>query len=422
MLCVREANAKVLTGSEQTLEARQVLRSRDDENIPDSGQHQHTDGIIHHRFVIDWQQLFADSFRDRIKPGAGASGEYNTFHSLFRNIHNPVQLILDVLQAGDLRLGLLEIEATGIVGVELVDEDALGVTLLEVFVVIEVAVVGGDAVEVAHILGLGSLFLREEGLIQFLAVADADDLDVFLLASEELADGLGLGLDGAGGGFLDEDVAVLAMLEGEEHEVHGLVEGHYEARHRGLGEGDGLAAADLVDPEGDDRAAGAHYVAVARAADLGAEGVAALGNGDLLLQGLADAHRVDGICGLVGGKADDTLDTGVDGGIEDIVGADDIGLDGLHREELAARDLLERGCVEDVVHAAHRGPEGGPVADVADLELYLVRDIRVSGLILVAHIVLLLFVAGEDANLLDVGLEESPKDGIAKAPGPSSNH
>ena len=71
-------------------------------------------------------------------------------------------------------------------------------------------------------------------------MADTDNLDVFLLATEELADGLGLGADGAGGGLLNEDVAVLPVLEGEENQVYGLLETHDEAGHRRLGEGDGV--------------------------------------------------------------------------------------------------------------------------------------------------------------------------------------
>ena len=180
-------------------------------------------------------------------------------------------------------------------------------------------------------------------------MADADDLDVFLLAAEEFADGFGLGLDGAGGGFLDEDVAVLAMLEGEEDQVDSFLEAHDEAGHGRFREGDGLAGADLVDPQGDDAAAGAHDVAVAGAADAGVQGVAALGHGNLLLQSLADAHRIDGIGGLVRRQANHALYPGVDGRIQHIVRADDIGLHGLHREELTTRHLLESGRVEDVI-------------------------------------------------------------------------
>ena len=212
------------------------------------------------------------------------------------------------------------------------------------------------------------------------------------------------------------------MLEGEEHEIDGLVQAHDEARHAGLCEGDGLAGADLVDPAGDDAAARAHDVAVARAADLGAKGVAALRDGDLLLEGLADAHGVDGIGGLVGGKTDDALDAGVDGRVKDVVRANDVGLHGLHREKLAARDLLEGGGVEYVVHAAHRALERGPVAHVADVEFDLARDLRIIGLVLMPHVVLLLLVARENADLLDVCLEEPPEDGVAEAPGPPGDH
>ena len=333
-----------------------------------------------------------------------------------------MQFVPDVLEAGDLGFGLFKVQSPRVVGVEFLDGDGLDVAFGEVFVVVEGAVVGGDAVEVAHVFGLGAFFLGEEGLVHLFAVTDADDLDVFFAAAEEFADGFGLGLDGAGGGFLDEDVAVLAVLEGEKDEVDRFVEAHDEAGHLGLGEGDGLAVADLLDPEGDDAAAGAHHVAVAGAADAGLEGVAALGDGDFFLKGFADAHGVDGVGRFVGGEADDAVHAGVDRRVQDVVGADYVGLDGFHGEEFAAGDLLEGGRVEDVVHAAHRHLEGGFVADVADVEFDLVGDTGVHRLVFVAHVVLLFLVAGEDADLLDVGGQEAPQHGISEAPGPAGDH
>ena len=50
--------------------------------------------------------------------------------------------------------------------------------------------------------------------------ADADDADVLLFAAEQLAHRLRLGLDGAGRGLLDKEVTVLAVLKGEENEIH----------------------------------------------------------------------------------------------------------------------------------------------------------------------------------------------------------
>ena len=357
---------------------------------------------------------------------------------LFRQIADAAQFVLDVGQGGDFGFGLFEVEAAGVVAVELGQGAALGVAFGEELVVVERAVVGGDAVEVAHVFGLGALFVGEKRLVHLLAVADADDLDVGLqlfggggevaapgvlrLAGEEFADGFGLGADGAGGGFLDQDVAVLAVLEGEEDQVNGFGERHDKAGHAGLGQGDGVAVAYLVDPQGDNGAARTHHIAVAGAADLGLAGIAALGDGDLLFDGFGDAHGIDGVGGFVGGEADDALHAGFDGGGEDVVGAFDVGLDGFHGEKLAGGHLLQCGGMEDVIDAGHGVAARLEVADVTDEELDLVGDLGHTGLIVVAHVVLFFLVAGEDADLGDVGLEEAGEDGVAEGAGAAGNH
>ena len=81
-------------------------------------------------------------------------------------------------------------------------------------------------------------------------MTDADDADFLLLAAEKLADGFGLCLDGASGCLLDEDVAILTMLEREEHKIDSFLKAHDETRHAGLGDGDGVAIADLFYPKG----------------------------------------------------------------------------------------------------------------------------------------------------------------------------
>lgn len=43
----------------------------------------------------------------------------NVMPILLREIGNTVELVLDVFERGDLRLGLLDAEAAGVVGVEL---------------------------------------------------------------------------------------------------------------------------------------------------------------------------------------------------------------------------------------------------------------------------------------------------------------
>ena len=103
--------------------------------------------------------------------------------------------------------------------------------------------------------------------------------------------------------------------------------------------------------------------------------------------------------------------------MQHIVGADDVRLHGLHGEELAAGHLLQRSCVEDIIHAGHGVPDGLRVAHIADVELDLARVLRVLGLQLMAHIVLLLLVAGENADLADVGGEKMLEHGMAETAG-----
>ena len=92
--------------------------------------------------------------------------------------------------------------------------------------------------------------------------------------------------------------------------------------------------------------------------------------------------------------------------MEDVVRADDVGAHGLHGEELTGRHLFERRGVEDVVHARHGIANRLRIAHVADVELDLLGVLRMPGLQLVAHVILLLLIAGEDADLADVGGQE----------------
>ena len=240
------------------------------------------------------------------------------------------------------------------------------VALGKVLVIVEVAAVAGDAVVVAHIDGAGHLLSGDEGLIKFLAVAGADNshLCVAVLGVElgiGLLQGLGKGAEGGGRGLLDEEVAIMAVGEGIDDEVDGIVEGHHEAGHVGVGDGDGLALHHLLDPKRNDATTRGHNVAIASAADGGlgtfAKG-AALRNGDLLHHGLGDAHGIDGVSCLVGAEHHDILHAVGDGGEEHVVGSLDIGAHGLHGEELAGGHLLESSSAEDVVDTAHGEIDG----------------------------------------------------------------
>ena len=328
---------------------------------------------------------------------------------------------LHVLGGLDLGDGALNVEPLGVVGgVGLV---GLGLNLAvdDELVVVQVARVAGDAVVAAHVLGAQSLLAGHEGLEELLAVAGADDLGA--PAAEDLLHGLGEVADGRRRRLLDEQVAGVGVLEGELHQVDRLVQVHEEAGHVGVGDRQRLPFSDAVDEQRDDRAARAHDVAVAGAADGGAAGaVAGVGVDDGLHHGLGLAHGVDGVGGLVGGQAHDAVHALLDGCVQDVVRADDVGAHGLHGEELAGGHLLEGGGVEDVVHAVHGVAHALGVADVADEEAHLGGELRGLLLQAVAHVVLLLLVAREDADLGQVGVHEVLEHGVAERPGAARDH
>lgn len=70
--------------------------------------------------------------------------------------------------------------------------------------------------------------------------------------------------------------------------------------------------------------------------------------------------------------------------------------------------------MEDVVNAFHCGLEGTLVADIAYVKFNFVRYFGHLGLIFVAHIVLLLFVAREDSDFAYVGAKEAVEYGVTE--------
>ena len=74
-------------------------------------------------------------------------------------------------------------------------------------------------------------------------------------------------------------------------------------------------------------------------------------------------HRVD--C-FVGRQGEHSCHAALDGGVHDVLRAQDVGLDGLERVVLAHWHVLQRRGVDDDVRSARRPHEAGPVPDVAD--------------------------------------------------------
>jgi len=294
----------------------------------------------------------------------------------------------------------------------------LRVSFGEIVVVVQVAAVRVDTEETWQVLRPQHFLRGHEYLKELLAVARADGLhaEVGLL---QLQNSLRQCFNGRGGRLLHEQVALLTMLEGIENEIDRVAERHHEASHVRIRNGERLALVDLVAEQRNDRAAGGHDITIARQAKHGIVCQHLLRPGDDVLfhHSFGHAHGVDGIGGLVGGEKDRLFHAVFHTGVDDVVGADDIGLDGLHREELAGGHLLEGGGVEHIVHAPEGWGDGAVVPHIADVEFDFLRAGGTGQLIGVAHVVLLFLVAGEDTNLADVRGQKAVQNRMAEGAG-----
>ena len=130
---------------------------------------------------------------------------------------------------------------------------------------------------------------------------------------------------------------------------------------------------------------------------------------------LRHPHRVDRIHRLVGGEHDRALDAAGHRRLQDVLSPERVGAQCLQRIELAGGHLLQRRGVKDVVHAVERRRDAVVVADVADVELQLRTGVAEP------HVLLLLLVAAEHADLGDVGIEEPVENGVAERARPAGD-
>ena len=311
----------------------------------------------------------------------------------------------------------VHIQALGVVGGVLHGFGDLLLALFHELVVVEVAAISRHAEIAGQIFCTGTLFTTQQRLVKLLAMAGADDAHFVLRLLHEAENGLGENLDGGCRSLLHKDVAIVAVGEGVQHQIHRIVQRHHETGHVGIGDGDRLAVAHLIHKQRNHRAAGRHHVAVAGAANDGAGAlqVAGSSNHHLLHHRLGDTHGVDRVHRLVGGQAHDALDLIGDGRLDHVLGAEHIGAYCLHRVEFAGRNLLEGSGVENVINTAHRGRDGVRIAHVTDVELQLAVVVKLP------HVVLLLLVTGEDADFTDIGIEETAKNGVAERAGATGN-
>ncbi len=82
LLGIGEVDAPFRPVAEKALEQSRVLRGRYDQDLANSGDHQHRQRIVDHRLVVDRKQLFGDRQRQRVETRAGPSGQNYAFHAL----------------------------------------------------------------------------------------------------------------------------------------------------------------------------------------------------------------------------------------------------------------------------------------------------------------------------------------------------
>ena len=108
--------------------------------------------------------------------------------------------------------------------------------------------------------------------------------------------------------------------------------------------------------------------------------------------------------------------------MQDVIGADDVGLYSLHWEKLTGRDLLQSCGVENVVNTGHCITDRLRVTDITNVELDLLGIFRMLSLKLMTHIILLLFVTGKDADFFQVRIQKVLQNSRAKRTSTTGNH
>ena len=108
--------------------------------------------------------------------------------------------------------------------------------------------------------------------------------------------------------------------------------------------------------------------------------------------------------------------------MQHVVSAFYVGFYGLHGEKFAAWYLFECCCMENVVNTRHSIADAAVVTHVAYIKFHLACCFRMRCLQAVTHVVLFLFIAGEDADFTNIGLQKMLQHRVAKGTGATSNH
>ena len=219
------------------------------------------------------------------------------------------------------------------------------------------------------VAGLEDRLIRcAQHLVELLPRTYPDDLDGDVgshLAAREPDHPLGQVDDADGYPHLQhEDLPTLGQGRGLQHQLHRLLDAHEEPGHPGIGHRDRATLGDLPGEGGDDAAPAAQYVPEANGAVGGARG--GVGQERLLGQPLRRAHHAGRADRLVGRDLHEAGGAHGHRGIDDVEGAQHVGLRRLERMLLEHRHVLVGSGMEDDLgpEALERLEDGAPVGDV----------------------------------------------------------
>jgi hypothetical protein len=271
-------------------------------------------------------------------------------------------------------------------------------------------VFGLDDEELLETQGVACFVLGHHHLVKLLAGTDSDLLDLAVRGNgpRQVGD-LHARQDG------NEHLAAVHGVNGSEDEFHGLIQGDPEAGHSRVGDGH-RPGLPLLAEERDHRTPAPDHVSVPHASEAGAppSRVGVSLDHDLLgaeLGGPVEVHRIHG---LVGGEGHDLFHAAVDARIDDVLCAQDVGLDGLEGVVLGGGNLFQRRGVYDKMDAPHGAVDAISIPDVAQQEAQpVIPEFR-------AHLALFQLVPGEDAEGPErVILHEAPGECPSEGTGAS---
>ena len=294
--------------------------------------------------------------------------------------------------------------------------DKFSAQLLEVFIHEWLVGAGENGEIIPQIDSHGSVGVGDHLFVNLFTGSDPD-LGVFAFRS----DGLGDVKNPVGRDLGHEDLSSLSVLNCAQNEFHPIIQCDIESSHIRMSDrqNPGLT---FLQKEGDDRAPGAHDITVAdhAEADVAAAGILVGGDEELVGTELGSAIEIHWGAGFVGGEGDHVFYPSIDGGLDNVLGTNYVGLDKLHRIVFCGRNLLE-GCGVnydvDVLEGASK------TVTVPNIAKKVAKAGEVTRRKFLSHLELLEFVPGKDDKPFDVRvlLQDSRHEAFSKGTGSAGN-